>query len=67
MRASEFITEIGKPTPGMYQGKNRCKTPGCVGHHAGSKWAKNNPGKPCPKRPKHLSFDAGCRMAREVK
>lgn len=65
MRASEFITEIGKPTPGMFLKRSRCKTPGCGGHNAGSKWAKNNPGKPCPKRPTHTSFDTGCRIARE--
>jgi len=65
MRASEFITEIGKPTPGMFSGRSRCKTPGCGGHHAGYNWAQKNRNRPCPRRPKHLSFDAGCRIARE--
>lgn len=65
MRAHEFITEIGKSTPGMFAGRSRCKTPGCVGHHAGSRWAKDNLGKPCPNRPTHPSFDNGCRIARE--
>lgn len=65
MRASEFITEIGKPTLGVFQGKSRCQTPRCSGHHAGSKWARDNPKKPCPRRPTHLSFDTGCQISRE--
>lgn len=65
MRAYEFITEIGNPQPGVFAGKSRCKTPGCAGHHAGYTWSKNNPNKPCPRRPTHPSFDNGCRISRE--